>query len=84
MGTILEGLALLLFAAPEIIFPRHLLQAAPKRDILCEEATNNAANLSSVSPTDAHCEAGKSSSSSGPLAVFIISHILLGIGSTLS
>ncbi|GAV01325.1 hypothetical protein RvY_12057-3 [Ramazzottius varieornatus] len=85
IGGVLEGLALLLFAAPEIIFPRHLPRnlnrTASDRPPLCLAASSDlVSNISMTRPLCGQNTIGKSTD--GPLAVFLTANILSGVGST--
>ncbi|OQV15400.1 Solute carrier organic anion transporter family member 1A4 [Hypsibius exemplaris] len=90
LGTVIMGFAMLLFAAPEIIFPYNTYVTAPRRgpnnltiptmsDHLCLASKNQ-----SVTTIVANANQTRSENYgvAGPLAVFCISHILHGFGST--
>ena len=94
-GTVLMGLAMFLFASPDIIFP---LPTTVKQinggvngnsDLLCLVSTTSSKNASGFAisrtagaDTEPDNCAGGGRGIVGPLAVFCIAHILIGFGST--
>lgn len=79
-GTVLMGLALFLFAAPEIIFPASVHPAAPGGG-LCLVPSLEPRNMTDSSATRAAVEEGHGPI--GPLVVLGIAHVFVGFGSKL-